>query len=161
MKFLNFEGDHLTYLNILKSYSDASGDLEFCQDHYLKKRSLNQVMEIRKQLRSLCLKMDIDLENQDESQNDEGLLKCLLSGLFMNVALLQTDGSYRTLISHQTVYLHPSSTLFGKKSQAVFFNELVHTSRKYMRKISRIQKEWLLEVAPHYFGRNSINGPLN
>ena len=72
------------------------------------------------------------------------ILKSLLSGLSRHTAILQPDSSYKTVNSHQTVYIHPSSVLFGKKAGVVVYSELVETSRKYMRHVSMIEGEWLL-----------------
>lgn len=90
------------------------------------------------------------------SSVSENILKSILSGFFQNVAMIQPDGgSYKTLVNHQVVHIHPSSVLFGRKQPVVMFNELVHTSRKYMRGVCGIQAEWLSDVASHYYGRNS------
>ena len=59
--------------------------------------------------------------------------RCFLSGLFVNVAMQQHDGSYRTLRNSQQVFIHPSSALFGRKPRCVLFNELVQTKKCYMR----------------------------
>jgi HrpA-like RNA helicase len=116
---------------------------------------MKQISDIRKQLIKLCQKLEINPNASCSLISEwENILKCFLTGFFMNVAVLQHDGSYKTLVSNQVVYIHPSSVLFGRKPEAVFFTELVQTSKKYMRKISSIQMSWLVEVAPHYYGKS-------
>jgi hypothetical protein len=33
----------------------------------------------------------------------------------------------------------------------ILYNEVVVTSKKYMREVSEIKIEWLLELAPHFY----------
>ncbi|KAI4814727.1 hypothetical protein KUCAC02_003905 [Chaenocephalus aceratus] len=79
--------------------------------------------------------------------------RCIARGMFVNAAELQPDGSYLALDTHQPVSIHPSSVLFQGKPAYVVFNELLHTSRCYMRDLCLVDADWLLEAAPEYFGR--------
>lgn len=130
---------------------------------------MKQIMDVRKQLIRLCQQVGMLPKNEDDEEGDmedseaslggmsnyENIVKCFLTGFFQNVAFLQPDGtSYKVLASNQLVHIHPSSVLFGKKCKAVFFNELVHTSKKYMRNVTQIQPAWVIEVSSHYYGRN-------
>lgn len=72
--------------------------------------------------------------------------------MFINTAELQLDGTYLALDTHQPVAIHPSSILFQAKPAYVVFNELLHTSRCYMRDLCLVDAEWLLDAAPEYFG---------
>lgn len=78
--------------------------------------------------------------------------RCLAHGMFINTAELQFDGTYLALDTHQTVAIHPSSVLFQAKPAYVIFNELLHTSRYYMRGLCLVDADWLLDAAPEYFG---------
>ena len=40
-------------------------------------------------------------------------------------------------------------------AQVVYF-ELVYTSKEYMRQVSEIKPEWLVEIAPHYYKMKDI-----
>ena len=103
---------------------------------------------MRRQLLDFCGKQGMStcpIPNYDP----ENILKSLLVGNFQNIALLQTDGSYKTLCSRQTVFIHPSSSLFGKKKDAVVYSELVSTSKKYLKNISSIPIEWIIKDKLH------------
>lgn len=52
-------------------------------------------------------------------------------------------------IIQQVVMLHPSTGL-DKKPEWVLYNEFVLTSKNYIRTVTEIKPEWLLELAPHY-----------
>ena len=61
---------------------------------------------------------------------------------------MQKSGdSYRTLKTNQTVYIHPSSSLFQHQPpiKAVLYYELVMTSKSYLRSVMEIKSAWLLE----------------
>eukprot|EP00842_Homolaphlyctis_polyrhiza_P007123 jgi/Hompol1/9/HPOL_001305-RA len=155
-KFMNFDGDHITLLNTAKAYLSAGGDTGWCNDNFINSRSMRQIMDIRKQLAQFC--DQVGIPSSVSCGNDhESLLKCILSGFFRNVAIRQHDGSFRTLVSRQTVHIHPSSVLFGSKTPSVMFSEWVHTSRQYLRNVSTIQVSWLNEVASHFYARNSLS----
>lgn len=36
------------------------------------------------------------------------------------------------------------------------YHELVLTSKEYMRVVSEIKPEWLVEIAPHYYNKKDI-----
>ena len=40
--------------------------------------------------------------------------------------------------------------------KCVIYNELVMTSKEFIRTVSEIKSEWLAEVAPHYYGRAEL-----
>jgi HrpA-like RNA helicase len=49
------------------------------------------------------------------------------------------------------VLLHPSSAL-DHKPEWVVYNEFVLTSKNYIRTVTEVRAEWLLEIAPAYYG---------
>ncbi|KAE9976780.1 hypothetical protein BLS_001848 [Venturia inaequalis] len=111
--------------------------------------------DIRKQLFSQCKQLKLlsesaALDDTDDTilseANNERILQSLLAGFPSNVARLMPDGSYRTLLGSQTVVIHPSSTLFGKKVEAIMFSEFVFTNKSYAKSVSRVQLSWIDEV---------------
>ena len=71
------------------------------------------------------------------------ILKSFLKGFAINTARLIPDGSYRTIVGNQTVAIHPSSGIFGKKVEAIMYNEFVFTNRSYARGVSAVQMDWI------------------
>ncbi len=115
-------------------------------------KTLYQYLSDMQMTPGLCApQMHMKLES---SLSDLGSVRrCLAHGLFMNAAELQPDGSYVALDTHQPVSIHPSSVLFQAKPACVVFNELLHTSRCYMRDLCLVDADWLQEAAPEYFRR--------
>ncbi|MCJ1402342.1 putative ATP-dependent RNA helicase dhr2 [Xylographa trunciseda] len=74
------------------------------------------------------------------------ILKAFLRGFAANTARLLPDGSYRSLAGNQAVAIHPSSGLFGRRVEAIVYNEFVFTNRSYARGVSAVQMDWVAEV---------------
>ena len=55
-----------------------------------------------------------------------------------------------TVKDNQVVLLHPSHGL-SRKPEFVVYNELVLTTKNYIRTVTAVQGEWLLEYAPDYY----------
>ena len=51
----------------------------------------------------------------------------------------------------QPAALHPSTSVTAKQHQWVIYNEFILTTEVYLRTVSEVQPEWLLELAPAYF----------
>ena len=148
-KFASYEGDHITLLNVFKAFHENGESKEWCIENYINARSMKSVLDIRKQLVELCVRQEVVMSSC--GLDTVCIRKCLIAGFFGNVAMLQPDGKFKTMTSNQPVYIHPASVLFGRKPACVLFNELVFTSKRYMREISQVDLEWLAEVAPKYF----------
>jgi len=68
----------------------------------------------------------------------------------MQVAHLERTGHYLTVKDNQVVALHPSTCL-DDKPEWVLYNEFVLTTKNYIRTVTTIRGEWLVEVAKHYY----------
>ncbi|KAF9112477.1 putative ATP-dependent RNA helicase dhr2 [Mortierella sp. AM989] len=151
-KFTSLDGDHLTLLNTLRAYESVKGDRDWCRENFINSRHMRHVMDVRKQLIQFCERSGMD-PKKSCGHDLEIALKCFLAGFFQNTALLQPDGTYKSIIGGQTVSVHPSSSLFGKKREAIMYNELVFTTKHYIRGVSALESAWLSQAAPKYFGR--------
>ena len=85
------------------------------------------------------------------SEESVELRRALAAAFFLQAAVRRPSGDYVTLVSRQTVSIHPSSALFSRRAPCVIYNELVFTTRLYMRDLTTIEAAWLAEVAPHFF----------
>jgi len=78
-----------------------------------------------------------------------------VAGFFMQVAHLERSGHYLTIKDNQVVALHPSACL-DHKPEFVVYNEFVLTSKNYVRTVTEIQPEWLLDISPHYYALDNF-----
>ncbi|KAG0353783.1 putative ATP-dependent RNA helicase dhr2 [Podila minutissima] len=150
-KFMSLDGDHLTLLNTLRAYESVKGDRDWCRENFINSRHMRHVMDVRKQLIEFCERAGMD-PRKSCGHDLEIVLKCFLAGFFQNTALLQPDSTYKSILGGLTVSIHPSSTLFGKKREAIMYNELVFTTKHYIRGVSALESAWLSQAAPKYFG---------
>ncbi|KAJ1737251.1 ATP-dependent RNA helicase [Coemansia sp. Benny D160-2] len=155
MTFRSTDGDHLTYLNLLRAYTKVDGDIGWCHEHFVNRRNMRHVLDVQRQLVRLCVRLGLDVETSCGSDMD-AVLKCFLSGFFHNTALLQPDGSYRSLNGSQAVHVHPGSSVFGKKIPAIFYDQLVFTNKLHARAVSAADPLWISQAAPRLYGRLSL-----
>lgn len=154
-KFIHSDGDHLTLLNALKAYWEVKGDSEWCRENFINTRNVKIALEVREQLIRFCERLDIK-PNVSCGQDTDLVLKCFLTGFFQNTALLQPDGTYKTVVNSQAIKIHPGSAMFGKRVEGILYNELVFTTKHYVRNVSAIQSAWLPESAPKYFSNKGL-----
>ncbi|KAL1864434.1 Salivary acidic proline-rich phosphoprotein 1/2 [Diaporthe australafricana] len=150
------EGDLLTYLTTIQQYTAENVDrVEWCKLRKINSRVIRQALNIRKQLRGLCLKEKMLSEapeadpqpfNPMSPDRAELLLKCFLKGFAMKTAILAPDASYVTTQGKHVVAIHPSSALHGQKKEAIMFLEHVFTTKNYAKKVSVVQSNWILEA---------------
>lgn len=147
------EGDHLTFLTAVQAYAAENTDRKaWAKRYFVSHRAMKATMEVRKQLRAQCQQSKLLklAQNQEPSaitpELTVSILKSLLKGFATKTARLCPDGSYKTMVGNQTVAIHPSSGLFGKKVEAIMFNEFVFTSRSYAKSVSAIQLNWVAEA---------------
>ncbi|KAJ8975514.1 hypothetical protein NQ317_010629 [Molorchus minor] len=90
-------------------------------------------------------------------RSTETIRKCLVKGLFPNAAYLHYSGVYKTVRGDIELNIHPDSVLYTiAQPQWVVFCEVVHTHKLYMRDVTVIQSDWLLELAPHFYYKTTI-----
>ncbi|CAK9212236.1 unnamed protein product [Sphagnum troendelagicum] len=180
-RFASQDGDHITFINVLRIYSlevdegQRGGDVDsstldrhaskktekvicnWCTANYINGRSLRRAIDIRKQIQVHMESMGLPITSCGEDMLV--FRRCLAASFFLNAARRQLDGTYRALSSGQTVSIHPSSVLHGKKPECVVFNELVRTNRSYIRSITQIDSLWLPELAPQYYAALDLANP--
>jgi len=81
--------------------------------------------------------------------------RSFVTGFFTNAAVLQPDGDYKTVADNKVVSIHPSSVLFNKKPPCVLYNELIMTKKQYLRNVMIIERDWLFELASHFYEKGT------
>lgn len=172
--FRRSEGDHLMLLAVVRAWDDAARDgadgrRRWCDRYGVHARAMATIDHTRKQLRTRFSSPSSTITTNHASQLEPKevvtpdmtarILKAFLAGFFMNTARLVTGvgGSgveYRTVMAAvdggQTVAIHPSSTLFGARREAIVFAEFVYTTRPFARWCSAVQLDWIVEAGPEF-----------
>lgn len=146
--FMHEHGDHLTLLNVFNEYKKNGEDPLWCQDNYLNVSSLKAASSVRTQLERIMDKQG--LKRVSCPNNCDGIRKSIVSGFFMQVAHYEKVGHYSIVKDLQEVRIHPSSSL-KDRPEWVLYHEFVYTKKNYIRTVSRVEPEWLFEIAPEYY----------
>ncbi|GFP99044.1 putative pre-mRNA-splicing factor ATP-dependent RNA helicase dhx16 [Phtheirospermum japonicum] len=152
-------GDHIALLNVYNSWKETDYSSQWCYDNYIQVRSMKRARDIRDQLKGLLERVGI--ESSSKPNDLEAIMKAITSGFFPHSAMRQNDGSYRTIKYPQTVHIHPSSGLARVGPKWVLYHELVTTSKEYMRQVTELKPEWLVEIAPHYYQLKDVEEKAN
>ncbi|OMO89589.1 hypothetical protein COLO4_19679 [Corchorus olitorius] len=149
-------GDHIALMKVYNSWKETNYSTQWCSENYVQVRSMKRARDIREQLESRLERVGIELTSN--SNDLEAIKKAITSGFFPHSARLQKDGSYRTVKSRntQTAYIHPSSGLAEVRPRWVVYDQLVLTSKEYMRQVTELKPEWLLEIASHYYQKKDV-----
>jgi ATP-dependent RNA helicase DDX35 len=165
-KFAAEEGDHLTLLNAYLAFvTKGKNQAKFCHDNNLNFKSMSKAVSVRAQLKRYLEQLGVVVDESpatsvpaagrdDKTKRDkaEQIRRCLTTGYFAHAALMQADGTFRTVTGGVVLYPHPSSLMFTRKADWVIFNEITDTGDKiYIRDITKIEKNWLLEYAPEFY----------
>ncbi|KAF5378123.1 hypothetical protein D9615_007544 [Tricholomella constricta] len=151
------DGDHLTLLNVYNQYHNNRHDKNWTWSHYLSQRALMQADNVRAQLQRTMEKFDVELVSlSDERKLYVNIRQALVCGFFMQIAHKEGEkGNYLTVKDNQVVALHPSCGL-DNQPEWVIFNEFVLTTRPYIRTVSDVKAEWLIDYAGNYFDVTSF-----
>ncbi|KAI1280803.1 Pre-mRNA-splicing factor ATP-dependent RNA helicase DHX16 [Halotydeus destructor] len=148
-------GDHMMLLNVYNQWVESGYSKQWCVENFIQYRSMSRARDVREQLASLLERVEVELKSN--SADNVGIRKALTAGYFYHVARLSKDGGqYKTIKSHQTVLVHPNSSLFEEKPRWLLYHELVLTTKEFMRQTIEIDSKWLIEVAPHYYKAQEI-----
>jgi pre-mRNA-splicing factor ATP-dependent RNA helicase DHX15/PRP43 len=145
--FAHPDGDHLTLLNVYHAFKsdDAQQDpRQWCHDHFLSYRSLQQADDVRLQLKRIMEREEIKLVSTsfEDKNYYVNIRRSLVAGFFMQVAKRETSGKTYTTVDNQSVLLHPS-TVLSVDAEWVLYNEFVLTTKNYIRTVTSIKPEWL------------------
>ncbi|CBF90134.1 hypothetical protein AN0133.2 [Aspergillus nidulans FGSC A4] len=155
--FAHPDGDHLTLLNAyhaFKSPEAQENPKQWCHDHFLSLRSLQSADNVRMQLLRIMEREELEMISTsfEDKKYYENIRRALCAGFFMQVAKKENQGKsmYMTIKDHQNVLLHPS-TVLAHDAEWVLYNEFVLTTKNYIRTVTAVKPEWLIDIAPTYY----------
>lgn len=164
-KFAAEEGDHLTLLNVYQAFiTTGKKDVKFCRDNSLNFKSMTRAVSVRGQLKRMLerfgLAVDETLSKNANKQalgasgmdKGEAIRRCLTTGFFAHAAKMQPDGTFRNVAGGTVLHAHPSSLMFNRKAGWVVFQKVMEVGEKtYVREVTKIEKDWLVEYAPEFY----------
>ena len=166
--FESSQGDTLTMVNVFTAYADIAhrnphGIRAWCDERFVSARALERTEVVRGQLRDAGAKLRCGTAEEAvarplDADSSRGLRRALTVAFFAQTAGLQPSGEYVTLSSRrrETAAIHPASVLYRRRAKCVIFNELLFTTRFYMRVVTEIDAAWLPELAPQAFSNKAL-----
>lgn len=151
--FASGMGDHLSMLNTYSHYLATDSKADFCRDSFLSERSMKQAEDVSRQIGGICRRQGLEAISKAQHVDSltVNLRKSFTEGFFMQAAYIEGGGKhYMTVRDQQMAYIHPSSFL-THKPEWVLYHETMVTDRLYMRTVSAITPEMLIEVAPKFY----------
>jgi HrpA-like RNA helicase len=165
MKFANKSGDHLTMLKVYNEFVNVIKDIsedkmwiehkkveQWCNDHFINYRSMRKVLEVRQQLQEYVVRSNGNEQISSCGKDLSQVRKCLCAAFFIHAAVrVPNKHSYLILNEGIEVRIHPSSVIQDPLPNCVIFNQVVMTSREYIRDVCAIDHLWLTEVTPDLY----------
>lgn len=163
----NLTADQFHLLALYEEWKSLTGSRakqqDWCQDHFIQSRSMNEIEEIHSQILDIMKQQQIELISAEKrSDRHARIAKSLCAGLFLNTAKkvvsskfsttskqssqTHADASYLVVRSGQLSFVHPLSGIRVTRKplpQYVIFTELVATSKVYLRLLCSIEHEWV------------------
>lgn len=150
------EGDLLTYLTTMQRYAaENTNRFQWCKVRNISARAMKSAMLNRKQLRQLAVSHGLidSLPPPDPQpfepatpERAEWLIKSFLRAFADRTATLAPDGTYVTTKGKNVVSIHPQSSLWGRKVEAIMYLENVFSSRNWAKRVSAVQADWVGEA---------------
>ncbi|KFP56201.1 putative ATP-dependent RNA helicase DHX37, partial [Cariama cristata] len=173
-------GDLMVMLGAVGACEYAGCTRKFCEENGLRYKAMLEIRRLRGQLttagkwvNSVCtdagLYVDPKMKPPTEAQATY-LRQIVLAGLGDHVArrvqaeeLLDEKwkNAYKTALLDDPVFIHPSSILFKQLPEFVVYQEIVETTKLYMKGVSAVEPEWIPVLLPPYchFGKPLENPP--
>ncbi|NXE15243.1 DHX37 helicase, partial [Lophotis ruficrista] len=170
-------GDLMVMLGAVGACEYAGCTRKFCEENGLRYKAMLEIRRLRGQLttavNSVCtdagLYVDPKMKPPTEAQATY-LRQIVLAGLGDHVArrvqaeeLLDDKwkNAYKTALLDDPVFIHPSSVLFKQLPEFVVYQEIVETTKLYMKGVSAVEPEWIPALLPPYchFGKPLENPP--
>ncbi|XP_074777587.1 putative ATP-dependent RNA helicase DHX37 isoform X2 [Athene noctua] len=170
-------GDLMVMLGAVGACEYAGCTRKFCEENGLRYKAMLEIRRLRGQLttavNSVCtdagLYVDPKMKPPTEAQATF-LRQIVLAGLGDHVArrvqaeeLLDDKwkNAYKTALLDDPVFIHPSSVLFKQLPEFVVYQEIVETTKMYMKGVSAVEPEWIPALLPPYchFGKPLENPP--
>ncbi|NXO03249.1 DHX37 helicase, partial [Rhinopomastus cyanomelas] len=159
-------GDLMVMLGAVGACEYAGCTRQFCEENGLRYKAMLEIRRLRGQLttavNSVCadagLYVDPKMKPPTEAQVTY-LRQIVLAGLGDHIArrvqaeeLLDDKwkNAYKTALLEDPVFIHPSSVLFKELPEFVVYQEIVETTKLYMKGVSAVEPEWIPALLPPY-----------
>ncbi|KAB5567562.1 hypothetical protein PHYPO_G00234160 [Pangasianodon hypophthalmus] len=159
-------GDLMVMLGAVGACEFAGCTPKFCEENGLRYKAMLEIRRLRGQLtnavNTVCSDAGVCVDNK-MAPPTESQVVCLrqivLAGLGDHLArrvqaeeLLDPKwrNGYKTPLLDEPVFIHPSSALHKELPEFVVYQEIMETTKMYMRGVCAVQADWIPKLLPQY-----------
>ncbi|XP_063171368.1 probable ATP-dependent RNA helicase DHX37 [Candoia aspera] len=159
-------GDLMVMLGAVGACEYAGCTPQFCSANGLRYKAMVEIRRLRGQLttvvNTVCPEAELFVDPQMKPPAEEQvtfLRQIVLAGLGDHVARrIQAEelldekwkNAYKSPLLDDPVFIHPNSVLFKALPEFVVYQEIVETTKMYMKGISAVEPEWIPLLLPPY-----------
>nr|XP_004611192.1 unnamed protein product [Sorex araneus] len=159
-------GDVMVLLGAVGACEFAGCSPQFCEAHGLRYKAMLEIRRLRGQLttavNTVCPEagLFVDPRMQPPSESQVTFLRqIVVAGMGDHLArrvqseeLLDASwkNAYKTPLLDDPVFIHPSSVLFRELPEFVVYQEIVETTKMYMKGVSAVEPQWVPQLLPSY-----------
>ena len=161
----SFPGDWIAMLNVYKQWVEKKKDHQWSKDHCVMQKTLKMADKIATNIREALVLMQIakeDLPGLTPDEEKRLIKSSICAGYFKNIALSvgggKSTGMKVARIKDRMVLIHPSSVLsmMGSTPKCVVYDELVKTSRYFIRGVTVVDIETVIQASPRFAERTRL-----
>nr|BAS01471.1 putative ATP-dependent RNA helicase CDC28 [Lotharella vacuolata] len=142
--------DHISLLNVFKEWIYNNFSMKWAYDNFIDIRILIKAKLVYEQFLILLSRLTIAVIPNKIKKNNS-IIKCLCTGLFMNVAKLKIKNTCLIINNSLKMRIHPSSSMIDFVTDWVIFQEIIFTNIEFINIVSEVKIEWVIEIAPLYY----------
>ncbi|XP_061458839.1 probable ATP-dependent RNA helicase DHX37 isoform X2 [Rhineura floridana] len=159
-------GDLMVMLGAVGACEYAGCTPRFCEANGLRYKAMVEIRRLRGQLttavNSICSDVSLFIDPKMKPPTETQVIflrQIVLAGLGDHVARkIQAEelldekwkNGYKTPLLDDPVFIHPGSILFKQLPEFVVYQEIVETTKMYMKGVSAIEPEWIPLLLPPY-----------
>ncbi|XP_033474385.2 putative ATP-dependent RNA helicase DHX37 [Epinephelus lanceolatus] len=159
-------GDLMVMLGAVGACEFAGCTPKFCEDNGLRYKAMVEIRRLRGQLtnavNAVCPEVGafVDPKMAPPTEHQVVCLRqIVLAGLGDHLARrVQSEdildpkwkNGYKTPLLDEPVFIHPTSALFKALPEFIVYQEIMETTKMYMRGVSAVEAEWVPELLPQY-----------
>ncbi|KAG9013562.1 putative ATP-dependent RNA helicase DHR1 [Tulasnella sp. 427] len=164
------KSDVFRILSVVGAYEFGGGGYAFCTEHFVRQKAMEEIHKLRAQLSHIVQAnfsgVDAGFSPQMEPPNNTQVLRQLITAGFIDRVAARKDivdkslatGKqmascrnipYQAIDIDEDVFIHPSSVVFhNSPPEWIVFQEVVRTSKVYVKGVTVINPAWLPSLGP-------------
>ncbi|XP_060787759.1 probable ATP-dependent RNA helicase DHX37 isoform X2 [Neoarius graeffei] len=159
-------GDLMVMLGAVGACEFAGCTPKFCEENGLRYKAMLEIRRLRGQLTNavngVCSDGGVCVDNKMPPPTESQVVclrQIVLAGLGDHLArrvqaeeLLDPKwrNGYKTPLLDDPVFIHPSSALHKELPEFVIYQEIMETTKMYMRGVCAVQADWIPKLLPQY-----------